>query len=100
LKALLCQFVNYYVLLFQAPNLLFEFLSCYLAELSLLDYDCLKILPSIVAASAVFLARFIISPEVHPWVNVLCYIIFLKNKLLFVFQGTQCCEPIADFFLV
>ena len=71
-------FANYcHDLLFQAPNLLFEFLSCYLAELSLMDYDCLRILPSIVAASAVFLARFIISPEVHPWVNVLCYTIFL-----------------------
>ncbi|KAK7352457.1 hypothetical protein VNO80_17879 [Phaseolus coccineus] len=56
----------------KAPNLLFEFLSCYLAELSLLDYDCLRILPSIVAASAVFLARFIISPEVHPWTSSLC----------------------------
>ncbi|XP_027902007.1 putative cyclin-A3-1 isoform X2 [Vigna unguiculata] len=51
----------------KASNLQFEFLSCYLADLSLLDYDCLKILPSIVAASAVFLARFIIAPEVHPW---------------------------------
>ncbi|ESW08720.1 hypothetical protein PHAVU_009G069100 [Phaseolus vulgaris] len=56
----------------KAPNLLFEFLSCYLAELSLMDYDCLRILPSIVAASAVFLARFIISPEVHPWTSSLC----------------------------
>ncbi|CAJ1973438.1 unnamed protein product [Sphenostylis stenocarpa] len=51
----------------KAPNLLVEFLGCYLAELSLLDYDCLKFLPSIMAASAVFLARFIISPEMHPW---------------------------------
>ncbi|XP_047180289.1 putative cyclin-A3-1 [Vigna umbellata] len=49
------------------PNSQSEFLGRYLAELSLLDYDCLKFLPSVVAASAVFLSRFIISPEVHPW---------------------------------
>ncbi|ESW08718.1 hypothetical protein PHAVU_009G068900 [Phaseolus vulgaris] len=49
------------------PNSQIEFLGCYLAELSLLDYDCLRFLPSIVAASVVFLSRFIISPEVRPW---------------------------------
>jgi len=54
----------------QTPNLKVEFLSFYLAELSLLDYDCIRFLPSIVAASALFLARFIISPEVRPWVSI------------------------------
>ncbi|TKY75009.1 putative cyclin-A3-1 [Spatholobus suberectus] len=54
----------------KTPNLQIEFLGSYLAELSLLDYDCLKFLPSIVAASVIFLARFIIWPEVHPWVNI------------------------------
>ncbi|KAL1345020.1 hypothetical protein HN51_018812 [Arachis hypogaea] len=49
-----------------------EFLSCYLAELSLLDYDCVKFLPSMVAASVIFLARFIIWPVVHPWTSSLC----------------------------
>ncbi|KAF7843521.1 putative cyclin-A3-1 [Senna tora] len=48
-------------------NLQFEFLGCYLAELSLLDYNCIKSLPSLVAASVIFLARFIIHPNVHPW---------------------------------
>ncbi|CAJ1973435.1 unnamed protein product [Sphenostylis stenocarpa] len=52
-------------------NLKIEFLSFYLAELSLLDYDCIRYLPSILAASAIFLARFIISPEVHPWTSSL-----------------------------
>ena len=54
----------------QTPNLKVEFLSFYLAELSLLDYDCIRFLPSIVAASSLFLASFIISPEVHPWVSI------------------------------
>ncbi|KAI4316649.1 hypothetical protein L6164_024609 [Bauhinia variegata] len=49
----------------------FEFLVYYLAELSLLDYNCIKFLPSLVAASVVFLARFIISPKMHPWTPVL-----------------------------
>ncbi|RZB58380.1 Cyclin-A3-2 [Glycine soja] len=35
-------------------DLKFEFLSCYFAELTLLDYNCVKFLPSLVAASAVF----------------------------------------------
>nr|CAD1819471.1 unnamed protein product [Ananas comosus var. bracteatus] len=48
-------------------NLLLEFLGSYLAELSLLDYGCVRFLPSIVAASAVFLARFTIDPKCHPW---------------------------------
>jgi len=56
--------------LFQTPNLKIEFLSFYLAELSLLDYGCIRFLPSIIAASALFLARFIISPKVHPWVSI------------------------------
>ncbi|XP_044487939.1 G2/mitotic-specific cyclin C13-1-like isoform X2 [Mangifera indica] len=49
------------------PDLRFEFLCCYLAELSLLDYSCLRYLPSLIAASAIFLSRFTIQPEIHPW---------------------------------
>ncbi|XP_068475812.1 putative cyclin-A3-1 isoform X1 [Phaseolus vulgaris] len=52
-------------------DLQFEFLSCYLAELSLLDYYCVKFLPSLVAASVVFLARFMLSTRTHPWNSAL-----------------------------
>ncbi|XP_027106043.1 putative cyclin-A3-1 [Coffea arabica] len=48
-------------------NLQFEFLACYLAELSLLDYICVRFLPSMIAASAIFLARFTMLPSIHPW---------------------------------
>ncbi|KAF3319916.1 cyclin-A3-1-like protein [Carex littledalei] len=48
-------------------NLDLEFLAHYLAELSLMDYGCIKFLPSVVAASAVFLARFTIQPTNYPW---------------------------------
>jgi hypothetical protein len=59
---------NAFISSVQASELQFEFLSCYLAELSLLDYHCVKFLPSMVAASVVFLARFMLSPKTHPWV--------------------------------
>ncbi|KAL4312811.1 hypothetical protein GQ457_01G033480 [Hibiscus cannabinus] len=52
---------------YQASRLQLEFLGCYLAELSLLDYGCVKFLPSRIAASVMFLASFIIQPKKHPW---------------------------------
>ncbi|EOA13582.1 hypothetical protein CARUB_v10026648mg [Capsella rubella] len=52
---------------FEMSPLQMEFLCSYLSELSMLDYNSLKFLPSIVAASSVFLARFIIRPKQHPW---------------------------------
>uniref|UniRef100_A0ACD5TV58 Uncharacterized protein n=1 Tax=Avena sativa TaxID=4498 RepID=A0ACD5TV58_AVESA len=43
-------------------------LTCsYLAELSLLDYDCIRFLPSVVAAACLFVARLTISPKTRPW---------------------------------
>jgi cyclin A len=54
----------------QTPNLQLEFLGYYLAELSLLDYNCVKFLPSLVAASVMFVAKFIIRPKMLPWVRV------------------------------
>ncbi|XP_078430298.1 cyclin-A3-1-like isoform X2 [Wolffia australiana] len=52
----------------QSPKFLqFEFLSNYLAELSLIEYNCVGFLPSIVAAASVFLARFTLNPTTHPW---------------------------------
>ncbi|KAL6847009.1 hypothetical protein ACP4OV_022862 [Aristida adscensionis] len=47
--------------------LLFEFLGSYLAELSLVDYGCLRFLPSVVAASVMFVARLTINPQSNPW---------------------------------
>ncbi|KAK9756400.1 hypothetical protein RND81_01G094400 [Saponaria officinalis] len=49
------------------PDLQLEFLCYYLSELSLLDYGCVKFLPSTIAASVVFLAKFSIKPKEHPW---------------------------------
>jgi hypothetical protein len=52
----------------QNPSLSLEFLGSYLAELSLLDYGLLRFLPSLVAASVVFVARLTLDPHTHPWV--------------------------------
>jgi cyclin A len=37
----------------------------------LLDYKCVKFLPSMVAASVIFLARLMIRSKMNPWVRVL-----------------------------
>lgn len=42
-----------------------DFLCYYLAELSLLDYGCVRYIPSMVAASAIFLAIFFLLPKVQ-----------------------------------
>ncbi|XP_078180056.1 cyclin-A3-1-like [Carex rostrata] len=55
----------------QDSNVDLKFMAHYLAELSLMDYGCIKFLPSVVAASAVFLARFTIQPRNYPWSNKL-----------------------------
>ncbi|KAL0743333.1 hypothetical protein Bca4012_084846 [Brassica carinata] len=53
------------------PSLLFESLASYLCELSLLGYAMLRYAPSLVAASAVFLARCILHPLGKPWSSTL-----------------------------
>ncbi|KFK42133.1 hypothetical protein AALP_AA2G215400 [Arabis alpina] len=48
-------------------SLLFECLAGYITELSLLDYAMLRYAPSLIAASAVFLAQYILQPSRTPW---------------------------------
>lgn len=55
----------------KTSNLELEFLGYYLAELSLLDYSSVKFLPSLVAASVMFLSRFTLRPKSHPWNSAL-----------------------------
>ncbi|CAL5436761.1 unnamed protein product [Camellia sinensis] len=56
---------------YQIPNLKLEFLGYYLAELSLLENDCVILLLALVAASVVFLSCFTIQPKLHPWSSAL-----------------------------
>nr|XP_043630237.1 cyclin-A1-3-like [Erigeron canadensis] len=44
-----------------------EYMASYISELSLLRYDMLCFAPSLLAASAIFLARFVLNPSRKPW---------------------------------
>lgn len=52
---------------YKVPCVELEFLANYLAELTLTEYSFLKFLPSLIAASAVFLARWALDQSNHPW---------------------------------
>ncbi|XP_022777152.1 cyclin-A2-4 [Durio zibethinus] len=52
---------------YTSPSIELEYLANYLAELTLIDYGFLSFAPSIVAASAVFLARWTLDQSCHPW---------------------------------
>ncbi|XP_044495929.1 cyclin-A2-4 [Mangifera indica] len=52
---------------YKSPSLELEYLANFLAELTLVDYDFLNFLPSVIAASAVFLARWTLDQSSHPW---------------------------------
>nr|XP_043611766.1 cyclin-A1-4-like [Erigeron canadensis] len=47
------------------------YLASYISELSLLEYNMLCYAPSLVAASAIFLARFLLTPSQKPWSSYL-----------------------------
>nr|QZZ92780.1 cyclin A 2;2 [Larix kaempferi] len=55
----------------KVSSLHLEFMGNYLAELTLVEYDFLKYLPSQIAAAAVFVARMTLDPKVHPWNSTL-----------------------------
>ncbi|XP_062178887.1 cyclin-A2-1-like [Phragmites australis] len=55
----------------KTPSITMGFLANYLAELTLIDYGFLKFLPSIVAASAVFLASWTLDQADLPWNDTL-----------------------------
>ncbi|TKY56116.1 Cyclin-A1-1 protein [Spatholobus suberectus] len=52
-------------------SLQLECLTNYIAELSLLEYSMLCYPPSLIAASAIFLAKFILFPSKKPWNSTL-----------------------------
>ncbi|XP_061981160.1 cyclin-A2-4-like [Populus nigra] len=52
---------------YKNPSYELEFLADYLAELTLVDYSFLNFLPSVIAASSVFLARWTLDQTSHPW---------------------------------
>ncbi|KAH9300125.1 hypothetical protein KI387_011708 [Taxus chinensis] len=48
-------------------SLQLQFLANYLAELTLLEYSFLQYLPSLIAASVVFLSKLTLNPTMRPW---------------------------------
>ncbi|CAJ2640925.1 unnamed protein product [Trifolium pratense] len=78
----------------KTSKLQMEYLCNYLAELSLLEYECIRFLPSVVAASVIFLARFIICPEVYPWTSSLSDCSGYKSDEL-----EECVQILHDLYL-
>ncbi|KAG6516803.1 hypothetical protein ZIOFF_027283 [Zingiber officinale] len=78
-KTFLRRFLRAANALSENPTLTFGHLANYLAELTLVEYSFLKFLPSVIAASAVFLARWTLQSHQtnHPWNSTLehytCY---------------------------
>lgn len=73
----------------QVPCLELEFLAKYLAELTLLEYSFLKFLPSNIAASAVFLARWTLNQSDHPWVCNCWSLINLSFSSLYDYKVSE-----------
>ncbi|KAL9304486.1 hypothetical protein ACSQ67_021749 [Phaseolus vulgaris] len=67
IKTFLRRFLRAAQASYEDPSLELEYLANYLAEITLMDYGFLNFLPSIIAASAVFLARWTLDQSNHPW---------------------------------
>lgn len=72
-KCFLRRFVRAAQVCHEGPALHLEFLANYVAELSLLEYSLLCNVPSLIAASSIFLAKFILKPAKNPWNPTLSY---------------------------
>ncbi|MCD7455111.1 Cyclin-A1-2 [Datura stramonium] len=70
-KCFLRRFVRAAQGLNEVLSLQLEHLASYIAELSLLEYNMLCYAPSIIAASAIFLAKYILLPSMKPWNSTL-----------------------------
>ncbi|XWS21668.1 hypothetical protein CRYUN_Cryun30bG0074300 [Craigia yunnanensis] len=55
----------------EVPTMQLECMANYIAELSLLEYSMLCYAPSLTAASAIFLAKFVLVPSKRPWNSTL-----------------------------
>lgn len=66
-KSFLRRFIRAAQASYQAPTLVLEFLGNFLAELTLLEYGFLPFLPSMIAASSVYLAKITLDSSSCPW---------------------------------
>lgn len=67
IKTFLRRFVQAAQVSSEVPSVEVEYLANYLAELTLVEYSFLKFLPSLMAASAVLLARWTLNQSDNPW---------------------------------
>ncbi|KAK7293600.1 hypothetical protein RJT34_16470 [Clitoria ternatea] len=67
IKSFLRRFIQAAQSSYKVPYIELEFLANYLAELTLVEYSFLQFLPSVIAASAVLLARWTLNQSEHPW---------------------------------
>ncbi|XP_062179220.1 cyclin-A1-4-like isoform X2 [Phragmites australis] len=72
-KCFLRRFVCAAQLCDEGSTLHLEYIANYICELSLLEYSLLCYAPSLVAASSVFLAKFVLKPTKNPWNSTLSY---------------------------
>ncbi|XWS20354.1 hypothetical protein CRYUN_Cryun31cG0094300 [Craigia yunnanensis] len=70
-KTFLRRFIRAAQASYKSSSIEVEYLANYLAELTLIDYGFLNFAPSIVAASALFLARWTLDQSCHPWNSTL-----------------------------
>lgn len=70
-KTFLRRFLRAAQISYKVPVPALEFLANYLSELTLVECEFLKFLPSLIAASAVFLARWTLDQSSHPWNSTL-----------------------------
>ncbi|CAH2035624.1 unnamed protein product [Thlaspi arvense] len=71
IKCFLRRFVRAAHGVHEAPLMQLECMANYIAELSLLEYTMLSYSPSLVAASTIFLAKYILDPTRRPWNSTL-----------------------------
>ncbi|XP_050124074.1 cyclin-A1-1-like isoform X1 [Malus sylvestris] len=67
----------------KVPSEHFRCLASYITELSLLEYSMLCYAPSLIAASAAFLAKYILSPLKKPWNSTLRHYTLYQASDLF-----------------
>ncbi|GER29543.1 cyclin [Striga asiatica] len=78
-KKFLRRFIQAAQVSYKVPSVELEFLANYLAELTVTDYSFLKYLPSMIAASAVLLAKWTLDQSEHPWNRILEY--YTRHKM-------------------
>ncbi|KAF5942297.1 hypothetical protein HYC85_019939 [Camellia sinensis] len=83
----------------EAPSMQLECLANYVAELSLLEYNMLCYAPSLIAASAIFLANYILLPSKRPWNSTLRhYTLYQPSDLCECVKALHslCCNSLSS----